>query len=135
MRFFGSALAFAWTVWVCAAQESPQQLAHFHHVHLNVTDPAAAIDFHTSKFDCEKAKFAGLSDAVWSQNSWLLFTKVVYQGCLPRLFTKVVYQGGCATEVRDHVHDLAHWLGRRGREGHLSGSSIAVRSSPRRSPT
>jgi predicted enzyme related to lactoylglutathione lyase len=76
MRFFGSALAFAWTVWVCAAQESPPRLAHFHHVHLNVTDPAAAIEFYTSKFDCEKAKFAGLSDAVWAQKSWLLFTKV-----------------------------------------------------------
>ena len=76
MRFFGSALAFAWTVWVCAAQESPQQLAHFHHVHLNVTDPSAAIDFYTSKFDCEKAKFAGLADAAWTQKSWLLFNKV-----------------------------------------------------------
>jgi len=76
MRFFGSALAFTWTVWVCAAQESPQQLAHFHHVHLNVTDPSAAIDFYTSKFDCEKAKFAGLADAAWTQKSWLLFNKV-----------------------------------------------------------
>ena len=28
----------------CFAQEAPHgQLAHFHHVHLNVTDPAAAI--------------------------------------------------------------------------------------------
>ncbi|HWY48264.1 MAG TPA: VOC family protein [Bryobacteraceae bacterium] len=76
MRFFGSALAFAWIVWVCAAQEAPQQLAHFHHVHLNVTDPSAAIDFYTSKFDCEKAKFVGLADAAWTQKSWLLFTKV-----------------------------------------------------------
>ena len=62
---------------VSVAQESAQgQLAHFHHVHLNVTDPSAAIDFYTSKFDCEKAKFAGLSDAVWTQKSWLLFSKV-----------------------------------------------------------
>ena len=62
---------------VGAAQESaPAQLAHFHHVHLNVTDPASAIDFYTAKFDSEKAKFAGLSDAVWAQKSWLLFTKV-----------------------------------------------------------
>lgn len=55
------------------AQEPP---AHFHHVHLNSTDPAKAIDFYTSKFDCEKAKFAGSVDAVWAQKSWLLFTKV-----------------------------------------------------------
>ena len=62
---------------ICWAQEAPQhQLAHFHHVHLNVTDPAAAIAFYTSKFDCEKATFAGTQDAVWAQKSWLLFTKV-----------------------------------------------------------
>ncbi len=28
--------------------------AHFHHLHLNATDPAAAISFYTSRFDCEK---------------------------------------------------------------------------------
>jgi catechol 2,3-dioxygenase-like lactoylglutathione lyase family enzyme len=50
--------------------------AHFHHLHLNTTDEKAAIDFYTSKFDCEKARFAGLTDAVWAQKSWLLFTKV-----------------------------------------------------------
>ncbi|MBI3695766.1 MAG: VOC family protein [Acidobacteria bacterium] len=52
------------------------QPARFHHLHLNTTDPAAAIDFYTSKIDCEKARFAGLVDAVWAQKSWLLFTKV-----------------------------------------------------------
>lgn len=57
-------------------QSTPPQLAHFHHVHLNATDPAAAMDFYTSKFDCEKARFAGERDAVRTQKSWLLFTKV-----------------------------------------------------------
>jgi catechol 2,3-dioxygenase-like lactoylglutathione lyase family enzyme len=62
---------------ICFAQEAGQgQLAHFHHVHLNVTDPAAAIVFYTSTFDCEKASFAGTQDAVRAQKSWLLFTKV-----------------------------------------------------------
>ena len=56
----------------CAAQNT----AHFHHVHINSTDPAKSIEFYTSKFDCEKAKFAGKVDAVWAQKSWLLFTKV-----------------------------------------------------------
>jgi catechol 2,3-dioxygenase-like lactoylglutathione lyase family enzyme len=51
-------------------------LAHFHHIHLNATDPAAAIDFYTSKFDCEKAKFAGEWDGVWAQKAWILFNKV-----------------------------------------------------------
>jgi catechol 2,3-dioxygenase-like lactoylglutathione lyase family enzyme len=54
----------------------PAPLAHFHHVHLNATDPAAAIDFYTAKFDCEKSRFAGKTDAVWAQKSWLLFNKV-----------------------------------------------------------
>ena len=50
--------------------------AHFHHLHLNATDPAAAINFYTSKFDCEKGRFAGLLDGVWAQKSWMLFTRV-----------------------------------------------------------
>lgn len=58
------------------AQDPPQLKAHFHHVHLNVTDPNAAADFYTSKFDCEKATFADKSAAVWAQKSWLLFNKV-----------------------------------------------------------
>jgi len=55
---------------------APAPIAHFHHLHLNATDPAAAINFYTSKFDSEKGKFAGLLDGVWAQKSWLLFTKV-----------------------------------------------------------
>ena len=50
--------------------------AHFHHLHLNATDPAADIEFYTTKFDAEKGKFAGLMDGVWAQKSWILFTKV-----------------------------------------------------------
>ncbi len=50
--------------------------AHFHHLHLNATDPAAAIEFYTTRFDAEKGKFAGLLDGVWTQKSWILFTKV-----------------------------------------------------------
>lgn len=50
--------------------------AHFHHLHLNATDPQAAIQFYTSKFACEKGRFAGLLDGVWAQKSWMLFTKV-----------------------------------------------------------
>jgi len=63
--------------WICNAQEAPPApLAHFHHVHLNTADPTAAIAFYTAKFDCEKARFAGLTDAVWAQKSWLLFNRV-----------------------------------------------------------
>lgn len=50
--------------------------AHWHHVHFNATDPKASVDFYTAKFDCEKARYRDRSDAVWAQQSWLLFEKV-----------------------------------------------------------
>ena len=59
-----------------AQQSSEPQLAHFHHVHLNATDLPSAIDFYTSRFDSQKEKFLGVTDAVWAQKSWLLFSKV-----------------------------------------------------------
>ena len=58
------------------AQDAKPPQAHFHHIHLNTTDPKAAIDFYTTKFEAEKARFAGLVDGVWVRKSWLLFTKV-----------------------------------------------------------
>jgi catechol 2,3-dioxygenase-like lactoylglutathione lyase family enzyme len=45
-------------------------------VHLNATDPALAIEFYTSKFKARKESFAGHGDAIWTGDSWLLFTKV-----------------------------------------------------------
>jgi catechol 2,3-dioxygenase-like lactoylglutathione lyase family enzyme len=50
--------------------------AHFHHLHLNSTDPKAAIEFYATKFDAEKASFQGLMDAVWTQKSWILIQEV-----------------------------------------------------------
>jgi catechol 2,3-dioxygenase-like lactoylglutathione lyase family enzyme len=50
--------------------------ARFHHVHLNTTDPEAAIIFYTAKFKAERQKFAGIRDAVWTGDSWILFNKV-----------------------------------------------------------
>jgi len=50
--------------------------AHFHHLHLNATDPAADIQFYTTKFEAERAKFAGAIDAVWADKAWILFNKV-----------------------------------------------------------
>ena len=51
------------------------QTARFHHVALNVTDPKAAIEFLTKRFDCEAARLGG-EEAVWAQKSWILFNKV-----------------------------------------------------------
>src|SRR5260370_24082103 len=66
-------------MWVGDSAEAaapPGPLAHLDHVHLNATNPAAAIDFYTAKFDCEKARFGGKIDAVWGQKSWMFFNKV-----------------------------------------------------------
>jgi len=79
-------LTFAFMLGLCAfgsagrgsngpEQQPAGQSAHFHHLHLNTPDPAGAIKFYTSKFDCEEARFLG-KDAVWAQRSWLLFNKV-----------------------------------------------------------
>ena len=79
-----------------ARADSTEPDAHFHHLHLNALDPAACIDFYTSKFDCEKAKFIGLSDAVWAQKSWLLFNKVTKAP--PWEFTSAIWHFGWGAE-------------------------------------
>jgi len=71
-------------------------LAHFHHIHLNSTDPAAAIEFYTSKFDCEKAKFAGEWDGVWAQKAWGLFNKVATPP--PAEITSTIWHFGWGAE-------------------------------------
>src|SRR5262245_40080551 len=70
--------------------------AHFHHLHLNTTDPAAAINFYTGNFECEKRRFAGLMDAVWAQKSWLLFSKV--NAAPPWELTSAIWHMGWGAE-------------------------------------
>ena len=60
---------------VSVVASSSAAQTHFHHVHLNSTDPKAAIEFYTTHLSGEKATFDG-ADAVWTQKSWLLFNKV-----------------------------------------------------------
>lgn len=83
-------------------QSTPAPAAHFHHLHLNTTDPAAAINFYTGKFDCEKARFAGLLDAVWAQKSWLLFNKV--KDAPPWEMTSAIWHFGWGAEDMKAVY-------------------------------
>ncbi len=78
LRIAGALLGLALIVPAQEQSSQPvaQPLAHFHHVHLNTTDPQAAIGFYTAKLESEKRKFAGAADGVWAHKSWLLFTKV-----------------------------------------------------------
>ena len=58
------------------AQGGPLPPPGFHHLHLNSTNPEAAIDFYTRQFPSTgKASFAG-SPALKSGNVYVLFTKV-----------------------------------------------------------
>jgi catechol 2,3-dioxygenase-like lactoylglutathione lyase family enzyme len=75
--------------------EQQQPLAHFHHLHLNTKDPAGAIEFYTSKFDCEAASFLG-QDAVRTQRSWLLFNKV--KSAPPWELTSAIWHFGWGAE-------------------------------------
>ncbi len=50
--------------------------AHWHHVHINTSQPKASANFYSSKFDCEKARYRDGSEAVWTQKSWILFGPV-----------------------------------------------------------
>jgi catechol 2,3-dioxygenase-like lactoylglutathione lyase family enzyme len=59
----------------CFSQDAVPAV-HWHHVHINATDPKASVDFYISKFDCEKSQYRDRSDAVWAQKSWLLFENV-----------------------------------------------------------
>ncbi len=51
------------------------QTTHFHHAHLNSTDPQGAMAWYLEHLSAEKAKLGG-EDALWTQQSWLLFNKV-----------------------------------------------------------
>ena len=64
------------SIWVVLAQEPHETAkARFHHLHLNTTDPAAAVKFYVTKFEAERRSYGG-SDAVWANHSWLLFEQV-----------------------------------------------------------
>src|SRR5579862_1849583 len=71
--------AFIGIVITNAQTPATPPVAHFHHVHINATNPDASIAFYTSKFDCEKGTGPEGGPAVHAQTSWILFNKVAAQ--------------------------------------------------------
>jgi len=73
------ALVAALSALAARAQEPPAKVEplHFHHVHLNSTNPAAAAEYYAKPFaqSATKTTFNGL-EAVKTGNIYLLFTKV-----------------------------------------------------------
>src|SRR5947207_15954654 len=69
-------LLFAQASHVPAGSGSPLRAPGFHHLHLNTTNPDAAIEFYTRQFpDTKKATVFGLP-ALATGHVYVLFTKV-----------------------------------------------------------
>jgi catechol 2,3-dioxygenase-like lactoylglutathione lyase family enzyme len=55
--------------------QTPNQ-AHFHHVHLNSTDPQKTFEFYEQVFGAKRVKFRDRSDALFTGRGFLLVNKV-----------------------------------------------------------
>ncbi|HWP43607.1 MAG TPA: VOC family protein, partial [Blastocatellia bacterium] len=58
------------------AQPQEARVASFHHVHLNSTDPASAVNFYTKTFDVTKRVTLAGMEGVQSEDIYLLFDRV-----------------------------------------------------------
>jgi len=58
------------------AAEPALEAARFHHVLLNVTDPKESIKFYSRVFGATPVKFRGVSDALFTERSFLLLNQV-----------------------------------------------------------
>ncbi len=59
-----------------AEAQGPTLGVHFHHVHLNVTDPKATIAFYQKFFGANEVSYRGLSDGLFTEKSFILLNKV-----------------------------------------------------------
>lgn len=55
---------------------APAEPAHFHHVHLNVTDPDSTIAFYEKFFGANRVRYRGRSDALFTERSFILLNEV-----------------------------------------------------------
>lgn len=65
-------LATSWAAW---GQEKAEA-AHFHHVHLNVTDREASMEYYRKFFGALPIRYAGKTDALFTERSFLFFNEV-----------------------------------------------------------
>ena len=76
VRFAILALAVLLVLHANAFAADPPNEAHFHHVHLNVTDPAATIDFYKRHLGAVDISYRGKVDALFTERSYILLNKV-----------------------------------------------------------
>lgn len=69
-------LAWLMLCLVSAVRAQEIEAAHFHHVHLNVTDPAKTIRYYTRIHGATVTKYAGVADALFTERSFILMNKV-----------------------------------------------------------
>jgi catechol 2,3-dioxygenase-like lactoylglutathione lyase family enzyme len=67
--------AAAWTL-LGVMPSRGEEAAHFHHVHLNVTNPSETMRFYQHVFGAVPVKFMGKRDALFTERSFILMTKV-----------------------------------------------------------
>lgn len=69
-----------WVPWVLSGSwgraDEPIEPPHFHHVHLNVTNPAKTIEFYERVFGAVKVQYRGGPDALFTERSFILLNKV-----------------------------------------------------------
>jgi catechol 2,3-dioxygenase-like lactoylglutathione lyase family enzyme len=58
------------------AQATPPPAAHFHHVHLNVTDPAKTVAFYEKYLGASQTLYRGKAPALFTERSFILLTRV-----------------------------------------------------------
>ena len=58
------------------AAPAPKGAANFHHVRLNVTDPAASAHYYQKYFSAVPVKFRGVADGVLTDRSYIIFNTV-----------------------------------------------------------
>jgi len=61
---------------LAAISSRGQEVAHFHHVHLNVTNQQETMKFYQRVFGAVPVKFMGKRDALFTERSFILMTKV-----------------------------------------------------------
>ncbi len=69
-------LALCLSLCMAAAVSGASEPAHFHHVRLNVTDPAASMDFYTRIFGAVPVTYAGKTEGLFTERSFILLNQV-----------------------------------------------------------
>jgi len=76
LRIAIPALAIVLAVGSNVRAADPPNEAHFHHVHLNVTDPEASISFYKKHLGAVEIQYRGKSDALFTERSYILLNEV-----------------------------------------------------------